>query len=177
MVSLLLLTASLELLLFFESAPAAATEHVAMKKKMGGPGPCVIANCSKFFFTCMLETQCRQANLCNAKCLSKKNIEGCNLLCEVLYGHNSTKYRSLLQCMNDHSCLPVSPPDGICLANDTDAIKNLTDMTQVAISIFISHISQSGASSDTFKSMVLGEGKMVGCPWPELWAIRLASWF
>ena len=25
----------------------------------------------------------------------------------------------------------MSPPDGVCLANDTDAVKNLTDMVQV----------------------------------------------
>lgn len=36
-----------------------------------------------------------------------------------------------MQCMSDHGCLPVSPSDGVCLANDSDTIKNLTDMTQV----------------------------------------------
>ena len=81
----------------------------------------------------MLDSQCRKASFCNAECTGKKNVEACNLLCELTYGYNSTKYRALLQCMSDHGCLPVNPPDGVCLANDSDTIKNLTDMAQVRV--------------------------------------------
>lgn len=96
-----------------------------------GPGSCILANCSLPSVTCFLDRQCRQATLCNANCQGKKDEEACDLLCELTYGYNSTKYRNLMQCMSDHSCLPMSPSDGICLANDSDTIKNLTDMAQV----------------------------------------------
>ena len=104
---------------------------VVVRGQVGGPGTCVLLNCSIPTLECLLDRQCRKAALCNAECLDKKNNEACNLLCELTYGYNSTKYRALLQCMSDHGCLPVSPPDGVCLANDSDAIKNLTDMAQV----------------------------------------------
>ena len=96
-----------------------------------GPGSCILVNCSLPSVTCFLDRQCRQATLCNAKCQGKKDEEACNLLCELTYGYNSTKYRNLMQCMSDHGCLPVSPSDGICLANDSYTIKNLTDMAQI----------------------------------------------
>ena len=96
-----------------------------------GPGSCLVANCSKTVLECLADGQCFKASLCNAECSKKANAEGCNLLCELTYGYNSSKYRELLQCMSEHGCLPVSPPDGICLANDTDTVKNLTDIAQV----------------------------------------------
>ena len=34
--------------------------------------------------------------------------------------------------MSDYGCLPVSPANGVCLANDSDAVKNLTDMAQIS---------------------------------------------
>ena len=95
------------------------------------PLPCILLNCSIPSATCLVDSQCREAVFCNAKCQGKTNEEACNLLCELTYGYNSTKYRNLMQCMSDHGCLPMSPMDGLCLANDTDTIKNLTDMSQI----------------------------------------------
>ena len=37
----------------------------------------------------------------------------------------------MLQCMATHECLPKMPPDGECLAKDTDTIQNLTKLEQV----------------------------------------------
>ena len=107
------------------------TPVVAVRGRISGPGSCLLVNCSKKVLECLTDGQCFKASLCNSGCLKKTNVEGCNLLCELTYGYNSSKYRDLLQCMSEHGCLPVSPPDGICLANDTDTIKNLTDMAQV----------------------------------------------
>lgn len=104
---------------------------VVVRGQVGGAGTCILMNCSRPTLSCLLDDQCRKASMCNAECLGKTNSDACNLLCELTYGYNSTKYRSLLQCMSDHGCLPVSPPNGVCLANDTDTIKNLTDMAQV----------------------------------------------
>lgn len=91
---------------------------------------CMFANCSKSFGACMLNGLCRQAALCNYKCQGKANDVACNLLCELTYGYNSSQYRAMIQCMSDHGCLPVLPPDGKCLAGDADTVKNLTDLSQ-----------------------------------------------
>ena len=80
-----------------------------------GPGTCILTNCSEPTVACVLKEQCRNAVFCNYKCQNKKNQEACNLLCELNYGYNSTEYRSLMQCMSDHGCLPVSPSDGILM--------------------------------------------------------------
>ena len=65
-----------------------------------GPGICVLVNCSKQFMLCMLDTKCREAVLCNYNCLNKVNNESCNLLCELTYGYNSTRYRRIITpCM------------------------------------------------------------------------------
>ncbi len=99
---------------------------------IGGTGSCVEANCSKDITPCLFDGQCRDALFCSLKCETKKDQrDACDLLCELTYGYNCTKYRTLMQCMSDHGCLPPSPPDGTCLANDTDVIKNLTTMTQL----------------------------------------------
>lgn len=99
--------------------------------QISGPGSCLFVNCSKPAAACMLNSQCREAALCNYKCLNKTDSEACNLLCELTYGYNSSQYRQLMQCMSDHGCLPKSPSDGKCLAGDTDTVKNLTDLSQV----------------------------------------------
>ena len=124
------------LVVVYVALPFAAPSHPHSADQalryVGGPGSCILANCSKQAIACMIEdSQCREAVLCNVKCHDSTNEEACNLLCEMTYGYNSTKYRNLMQCMSDHGCLPKSPPDGVCLANDTDAIKNFTDMAQV----------------------------------------------
>lgn len=105
--------------------------RVDLRLQDNGPGSCVLVNCFKPFALCMLDTQCRQAIICDENCLNKANKESCNLLCELTYGYNSSKYREVLQCMSDHGCLPTSPPDGKCLAQDTDTVKNLTNLAQV----------------------------------------------
>lgn len=129
--ALFLLTAGAVLSLCL--VPSFSMMPVVVRGQVGGSGTCVLVNCSIPALECMLDSQCRKASFCNAECTGKKNVEACNLLCELTYGYNSTKYRALLQCMSDHGCLPVNPPDGVCLANDSDTIKNLTNMAQVQV--------------------------------------------
>lgn len=98
----------------------------------GNPATCLLLHCASQSASCMADSTCRSAAICNAKCSGSSNEQACNLVCELNLGYNSTKYRTLMQCMADNACLPTSPPDGICLANDTQTITNLTDMSQVA---------------------------------------------
>jgi hypothetical protein len=99
-----------------------------------GTPSCIMKNCSSELGACLKDGSCRKATFCNAKCQLpwNKNVEGCNLLCELSYGYNSTTYRNMMQCMSDHSCLPTMPSDGICLADDSQTIQNLTDISQVS---------------------------------------------
>jgi len=83
------------------------------------PVSCILANCSLQFGACIVNSQCRKAADCNKDCLSKPDNEAC------------TQYRNMMQCMSDHGCFPKSPPDGKCLAQDTDTIKNLTNLAQI----------------------------------------------
>ena len=113
------------------TSPLTTPVNLAVRGQISGSGSCLVVNCSKKVFECLTDGQCFKASLCNAGCLKKKIVEGCNLLCELTYGYNSSRYRDLLQCMSEHGCLPVSPPDGTCLANDSNTVKNLTNMVQV----------------------------------------------
>ena len=106
---------------------------VVVRGQVEGPGTCLIVNCSRPTLSCVLNIQCLKAVTCIAGCPEKKEVDACYLLCELTYGYNSTEYRRLLQCMSDHGCLPVSPANGVCLADDSDTIKNLTNMAQVHI--------------------------------------------
>ena len=121
-------------LLLCTSLPIVARAHLSNEelvlRQFGGSGTCILANCSKPAITCLLDTLCREAVICNYKCQGKTDEEACNLLCELTFGYSSTKYRNLMQCMSDHGCFPKAPPDGTCLANDTDTIRNFTDMAQ-----------------------------------------------
>ena len=121
-------------LLLCTSLPIVARAHLSNEelvlREFGGSGTCILANCSKPAITCLLDTLCREAVICNYKCQGKTDEEACNLLCELTFGYNSTKYRNLMQCMSDHGCFPKAPPDGTCLANDTETIRNFTDMAQ-----------------------------------------------
>lgn len=107
--------------------------HMAMMKHVQG-GSCVTKYCAQEARQCGTQWSCIKASACNANCqfFHKKTSEACNLECELSYGYNSTKYRALVQCMADHHCLPVNvKSDGVCLANDNQTIRNLTQLAQI----------------------------------------------
>lgn len=92
---------------------------------------CLLIHCGLPSIACSIDEQCRKALECNAKCQKEAQQNSCDLLCELTYGYNSTRYKSLLQCMADHQCLPKASIDGKCLAEDSQTLKNLTSMDQV----------------------------------------------
>ena len=109
----------------------ATLEHLSSSAKSNGTSACILANCSKQVGLCAVEKACRQALICNSKCASDSNVNACDLLCELNYGYNSTRYREMMQCMVTHHCLPEQKPDGKCLALDSDTVRNLTNMEQM----------------------------------------------
>merc|ERR1711907_637439 len=148
-----LLTASVA---YSSAAPHHARQVMAsrfIESHLAAPGnKCIQANCSSQAKACGTEWSCIKAGACNANCAlpwHKKDRESCNLLCELSYGYNSTKYRDLMQCMSDHGCLPLTKKsDGICLANDTDTIKNLTSLSQIPGKWWIVRGRNCGQNSD-----------------------------
>ncbi len=96
----------------------------------GNMNQCIIANCSTPLKHCALDFTCVKAMVCDAKCQLEKAADNCNYLCEIDY-MNSTTYRNVVQCMVDHKCIPKMKPDGVCLANDSEALQNITSMSQV----------------------------------------------
>lgn len=96
-----------------------------------GTVQCIMANCSKPVGVCIIDPTCMRAMECDTKCQLDKNVNACNLLCELNFGYNSSKYRDMMQCMVAHDCMPKMKPDGVCLATDNDTIRNLTAMDQV----------------------------------------------
>ena len=97
---------------------------------------CVSLHCGKQWGACLFDTQCRKALACNAKCvLGRKNVNKCNLLCELNFGYGSAPYKNALQCGVDNKCFPQpDQPDGVCLVPDNDDERldtSLTDLDQV----------------------------------------------
>ena len=92
---------------------------------------CTIWKCSSELKSCLSDRKCAIALGCNAQCVSKSNADSCNLLCELNYGYNNTEYSNLLSCLVESGCLPVSPMDGVCLADDSQADKSLVRMDQI----------------------------------------------
>ena len=99
--------------------------------RAGGPGSCIALNCSRTALACFTNSQCREAFSCLEDCQKKGAGNSCDFYCEVNYAYNSTVYANLMQCMSDHGCFPKEPEDGTCLAKDSDAVKNLTDVAQI----------------------------------------------
>ena len=101
----------------------------------------------------MLYEKCRKAAICNTKCQSQSDVDGihyklielfsnsffsilsekgCNLVCELNNGYNNKAYSELLVCFVKNKCLPVSPMNGKCLAQDNQTVTTLTNMEQVS---------------------------------------------
>merc|ERR1719336_3827685 len=97
-------------------------------RRLDGPISCIAKNCAGEFAGCMKDKKCRQAMFCNTKCEFERDVDGCNLICELTYGYNNTKYTEALGCSTKHGCIPHAKDDGKCLANDTQTITNLTSM-------------------------------------------------
>eukprot|EP00947_MAST-08B_sp_MAST-8B-sp1_P004886 g4886.t1 len=114
----------------------AASNGMLSRRLMGAKPPmpkigCILEHCGAKGASCMLNKGCRDAMLCDAKCQSSKEVNACNLLCELTYGYNSTMYKDTLQCAVDYKCMPTYPADGTCLATDNQTISTLTNMSQV----------------------------------------------
>jgi len=104
---------------------------VLANRRLNGPISCIAKNCVSEFGKCVKDSKCRAAMLCNMKCEFERDVDGCNLICELTYGYNNTRYTEALGCATKNGCIPHAADDGKCLANDTQTISNLTTMDQM----------------------------------------------
>lgn len=98
---------------------------------LNGPITCIAKNCASEFGDCVKDKKCRSAMLCNMKCEFERDVDGCNLICELTYGYNNTRYTEALGCATKNGCIPHAADDGKCLATDSQTIRNLTSMEQM----------------------------------------------
>lgn len=53
-------------------------------------------------------------------------------ICEMVSGYDSKPFGDFIKCAGEkHKCLPTYPTDGDCLAQDEDAVQNITDLEQL----------------------------------------------
>ena len=119
------------LTLFLLLVVALSSTKVLSTPTYRGTVSCILLHCRTEAASCFSDSSCRSAAFCDAGCQLKKQKQACDLVCELNQGYNSTKYRKMMQCMADHTCLPVQPSDGICLAQDNQTLQNLTHISQM----------------------------------------------
>lgn len=96
----------------------------------GTPSVCSSLHCPLQLLSCMMQDQCRDALMCNARCQHQTDVVGCNLLCQFNYGYKDELYINMLQCMQENDCLPVLPMSGKCLKTNK-TVSSITDYEQI----------------------------------------------
>lgn len=90
----------------------------------------VAANCTRELISCATDLDCISVLVCITGC-DPEDAE-CSYTCGMI-GLDNQPFLDMSQCMADIGCLPTYPDDGICLAEDSDALQELTDLpNQVA---------------------------------------------
>jgi len=111
----------------------------------GGPQPdvsCIMKNCLPQVAACVGHSitgeSCLETLKCNLKCSKDPDgweynrAPGCAYLCEMTSGYKSPAYTKMIECIGErHKCLPIYPNDGECLAQDSDALQNITSLDQL----------------------------------------------
>ena len=119
---------------FYQFAAGAVTGDddgvVESSIKNNNPSMCSLLHCPSQMTSCALEENCRNALLCNARCQHRTDVVGCNLVCQFQYGYQNQRYSDVLQCMNEHHCLPILPMNGKCLKTN-HTVSNITNYEQI----------------------------------------------
>jgi len=91
------------------------------------PTVCLITHCGLQSFNCWREQECYDILMCMQKCQDSTSGT-CILDCGLEKISNNEKFQNLMHCMVDHNCVPPVPENGVCLADDSDAL-NITDLS------------------------------------------------
>merc|ERR1719471_1650027 len=94
------------------------------------PGVCIALHCSDRAFQCWRDQECYDILMCMQKCQDSQSGT-CILDCGLAKISNNEGFQNLMHCMMKNNCIPPTPPDGKCLAEDSDASFLLTDLETV----------------------------------------------
>jgi len=94
-------------------------------------GVCVSIHCEMETTACLADQSCLDALECNAECVDSSDYDTCNLNCELNFGYQDPDYSNLLECMVQHSCLPMAADDGKCIGTDADADQSIINIEQI----------------------------------------------
>merc|ERR1712018_486423 len=94
------------------------------------PTLCLIEHCSLQSFYCYRQQDCYDILMCMQKCKDSQSGT-CILDCGLEKISNNELFQNLIHCMIENECVPPEKPDGICLAEDSDALSTLTDLETV----------------------------------------------
>ncbi|XP_023348717.1 violaxanthin de-epoxidase, chloroplastic [Eurytemora carolleeae] len=96
------------------------------------PGICIALHCALQSGACVLDPQCFETLQCMIGCSGKPDESQCQFECEMTLGNGNEVFEDLLRCMAANGCFPEVPPDGICLASESDTVQEITDIEMVA---------------------------------------------
>merc|ERR1712241_547992 len=91
------------------------------------PTLCLIEHCSLQSFYCYRQQEGYDILMCMQKCQDAQSGT-CILDCGLEKISNDELFQNLMHCMIDHDCVPPVKPDGLCLADDSDALPTLNDL-------------------------------------------------
>jgi len=94
------------------------------------PGLCIALHCSDRAYQCWKDQECYDILMCMQKCQDSQSGT-CILDCGLAKISNNEGFQNLMHCMMKNNCIPPTPPDGKCLAEDSDALFLLTDLETV----------------------------------------------
>ena len=95
---------------------------------------CITGHCLTKMLTCAGNAGCQATLNCITECqlTQPRNRQAmCAYICEVTDGYLNTEFESLMLCMIDHGCMSHYPQDGTCVAQESDGVETITDMSQV----------------------------------------------
>jgi len=91
------------------------------------PAVCLALHCGMQSFSCWRNQDCYDILTCMQNCQDSQSGT-CILDCGLEKISNDQLFQNLMHCMIDHNCVPPVKPDGLCLAEDSDAIQSLNDL-------------------------------------------------
>lgn len=122
-------------------SPAAAdsSRRLMVLRQPTDPAPgsldplCIAMHCAVPATSCVVQGNCRNALKCSMDCGSVpvEKIAGCQYLCEMTYGYESTEYIDFIKCAVDNHCITPTPADGHCRASAKDTVQDITDFSQI----------------------------------------------
>jgi len=90
---------------------------------------CIVTHCGWETTQCVLDPKCWEVLTCLQDCQGQPDEAGCSFECGMEDADEN--FQNLVKCMVDNDCMAKYEDDGICMAEDSDALQEITDISQV----------------------------------------------